>query len=107
MRFTVRDDSLQIVDVRLGNLERLEKLYAVRETGKDGEFALERTPTEEKVESCYIVVLAGLPVGIRHRDLVEVGQQRLHNGIEAAAIRSVHLNLLPFFWEHGGTNLKH
>ena len=46
------------------------------EAGEDGVLALEGVLAEEEVEDGVDVVLAGLPVGIAHGDLVEVGEER-------------------------------
>ena len=50
----------------------LQELEALRQSGKDGELSVERILPEEEVEDSDVVNPAGLPVGVGHRDLVQV-----------------------------------
>src|SRR5262249_16488711 len=65
------------------------------EAAGDGEAALERVAPEEEVEDALHLALARLAVALRHRELVEVGQQgeghAIHLGQEAHL--SYHLSI--------------
>ena len=50
----------------------LQELEAFGQAREDGELSLERILPEEEVEDGHVVHPAGLPVGVGHRDLVQV-----------------------------------
>ncbi len=54
----------------------LQELEALRQSGKDGELSVERILPEEEVEDGDVINPAGLPVGVGHRDLVQVCRKK-------------------------------
>lgn len=79
-----RHGATQILDVRVVELEVLDVLEALGEAAEDRELALERILAEEQVEHRLVVLLVA-PVRVAHRDLVQVGEQRLHRVVQLAA----------------------
>ena len=53
-------------------MEVLQELEALGQAGEDGELAVERILAEEEVKDGHVVDPAGLPVGVGHRDLIQV-----------------------------------
>merc|ERR1719500_231223 len=82
-----RQHRLQVADVRLGVVEVLQELETIRQAGKDGEFPFERVLPKVQVEGGDIVYLARLPIGVSHGDLVEVGEQGLHDRVFETELR--------------------
>ena len=74
-----RKHALQILDVAFGVRKLLQEFETVLEPGENGEFSLEGILAEIQVENGRIFGLAGFPIGVSHRELVEVRQQRLNH----------------------------
>jgi len=54
---------------------------AFTQPSKDSEFPFERVSSKEQVKYSMVIHLLVMPVGICHRDLVEICQQGLDNTI--------------------------
>ncbi len=67
----------------------LDESQTILESGEDGEFALEGVLPEEQVEDRVFLVHTRLPIAVTHRDLVEIGQQRLHQRVLAVHVQTV------------------
>lgn len=63
---------LQIINIASWVVEILQKLEALLESSKDGEFTVERIIAKEQVEHGVIVCLARFPVSVRHRNLIQI-----------------------------------
>lgn len=60
---------LQIRNVLLSELERLEQVQKVLQSSENGELALEGVLAEKHVERSPLIVASQLPVRITHRNL--------------------------------------
>ena len=63
---------------RIGESEVLDKLETFLEAGEDGELAFERVLAKEEIKNGMVVLLR-LPVGVGHRELVQVREQGLNS----------------------------
>lgn len=69
------DDSLfYILDVSIVELEVGDETQALLQAGENGEFAIERVLSEQKIKRSRSIVRAVLPVCVRHGYLVRVHQ---------------------------------
>ena len=62
----------------------LDVLEALLEAGEYGELAVKGIAAKEEVEHGSVRVLR-LPVGVRHRQLIQIGKQRLHGIVQLGA----------------------
>jgi hypothetical protein len=49
-----------------------QELKTLGQPGKDGELAMEGALPEEEVKDGHVLGPAGLPIGVGHRDLIQV-----------------------------------
>lgn len=56
----------------IGVTEVPDEFETFGEARENGELAVEGTRAEEEIEHALVLGLAGLPIGVRHRDLVQV-----------------------------------
>src|SRR5262249_1725575 len=82
-------EALEVLEVGAGEARRADRLDHRSEPARDGEAAAERVPPEQQVEDRLVLLAPRLPVRVRHRELVEVRQERQRLAVQPVDERSI------------------